>query len=146
MRGSQRPDPGGSSMLLFALPLVLGDPTPVASRIQEVTLYGSTALVRRAAELAGGGSFVLQGLPDAIDPENVRVRCEGGDVVDVEVRRRVVDVVPSKRVQDLRDRLTALQKEMKVLEDEKGVLKAMLAHLQSLMNVSAAAHSQDVQA
>lgn len=132
-------------MLLLILPLALGDPTPVASRIQDVTLYGSSALVRRTADLAGGGSFVLPGLPDAIDPENVRVRCEGGDVVGVEVRRRVTDQVPSARVQELRDRLTGLGRELKVLEDERTVLKTMLTHLQSLMNVSTATHSQDVQ-
>jgi hypothetical protein len=132
-------------MLLLLLPLVLGDPTPVTSRIQEVTLYGSNALVTRTAELAGGGNFVLQGLPETIDPDNVRVRCEGGDVVDVEVRRRVVDQVPSARLQELRNRLTGLQREMKVLEDERSVLKTMLTHLQSLMNVSTTAHNQDVQ-
>lgn len=132
-------------MLLLLIPLALGDPTVVASRIQDVTLYGASALVRRKSDLAGSGSFVLQGLPETIDPENVRVRCEGGDVVGVEVRRRIADQVPSERVQVLRDRLTALQRDMKVLEDEKSVLKAMLAHLQSLMNVSTGAHSQDVQ-
>lgn len=132
-------------MLLCVLPLFLGDPTPLPSRIEAVTLYGTSALVRRKSELAAGGSYVLQGLPDALAPENVRVRCEGGDVVDVEVRRRVVDQVPSARVQELRDRLTALQREMKVLEDERSVLKTMLGHLQSLMNLSTTAQGRDVE-
>jgi uncharacterized protein (TIGR02231 family) len=132
-------------MLCLLLPLALGDPTPLASRIQDVTLYGSTALVRRTAGLSGKGSFVLQGLPDSIDADNVRVRCEGGDVVNVEVRRRVADQVPGERVQALRDRLTALHKEMKVLEDERDVLKTMRGHLEGLMKLSDSERARDVQ-
>ncbi|MFN0009209.1 MAG: mucoidy inhibitor MuiA family protein [Planctomycetota bacterium] len=132
-------------MLLLLLPLALGDPTPVNSRIQDVTLYGSSALVRRTAGLGGSGSFVLQGLPESIDPDNVRVRCEGGDVVGVEVRRRVAQQVPGERVQGLRDRQTALERELRVLEDERDVLKSMRGHLKSLMDVSAAAQEKDVQ-
>lgn len=132
-------------MLLLLLPLAFGDPTPVTSRIQDVTLYGSSALVRRTAGLGGGGSFVLRGLPESIDPDNVRVRCEGGDVVNVEVRRRVTDQVPGERVQVLRDRLTALQREMKVLEDEREVLRTMRGHLENLMKLSDSERTRDVQ-
>ncbi len=132
-------------MLALLLSLALSDPTPVPSRIQDVTLYSSTALVRRTAELPGGGKFVLQGLPNALDRNNVRVRCQGGDVVDVEVRERIVDKVPTARVQELRDKLVGLQREMKVLEDGLGVLKSMQAHLDHLMGLSAAELNRDVQ-
>jgi uncharacterized protein (TIGR02231 family) len=132
-------------MLALLLPLVLGDPTPLATRIQDVTLYGSTALVRRVAEVGGAGTFVVEGLPEGIDRDNVRVRCQGGDVVNVEVRRRVVDQVPSERVQALRDKLKSLQREQRVLEDDRNVQQALLTHLQSLMSASATAQDRDVQ-
>ena len=132
-------------MLLLLLPLA-GDPSPVTSKIQDVTLYGASALVRRTAGLDGGGSYVLKGLPDSIDPDNVRVRCEGGDVVGVEVRRRVANQVPSERVQELRDKLTTLGRELDVLGDERGVLKSMRAHVEHLMSSSTTAKDADVQA
>ena len=121
-------------------------PIPVASRIEEVTLYASSALVRRAAELPGGGSFVVQGLPWGIDRDNVRVRCRGGDVVSVEVRERIADAVQNARLQELRERLRAAQRDAEVLQDGLAVLRAVEAHLRELMNVSAAAQQRDVQA
>jgi uncharacterized protein (TIGR02231 family) len=132
-------------VLALLLPLVCGDPTVVASHIQEVTLYGTTALVRRVAELPGAGSFVVQGLPEATDRSNVRVRCEGGDVVGVEVRDRVVDRVPSARVQELRDKLQSLQREAKVLEDGLAVVQAMRQHLDQLSKIGSAEQGRDVQ-
>ena len=138
---------------MLLLPLALAslvpgsseDPKPVPSRIQDVTLYGSSALVRRAVELPGGGTFVVQGLPAAADRNNVRVRCRGGDVVDVEVRERAVDKVPSARVQELREALRNAQKELKVLEDALAVQQAMRAHLEHLAGVAAAEQGRDVQ-
>ena len=133
-------------MLVLPLLLALTDPTPVASKIQEVTLYASSALVRREARLPGSGTFALQGLPFALDKNNVRVRCEGGDVANVEVRERVLDKAPNERMQALRDRLAALRREMKVLEDDVTVIQAMREHLQQLMKLDLTTHSSDVQA
>lgn len=132
--------------MLALLLSILDDPKPVPSRIEDVTLYGSSALVRRAAELPGSGSFVIQGLPAAADKNNVRVRCQGGDVVDVEVRERAVEKVPSARVQELRDRLRAAQRELKVLEDALAVQQTLRAHLEHLAGVAAADQGRDVQA
>jgi uncharacterized protein (TIGR02231 family) len=122
------------------------DPKPVSSRIQDVTIYASSALVRRAVELPGGGTFVVQGLPAAADRNNVRVRCKGGDVVDVEVRERAVEKVPSARVQELRDALQSGRRNLKVLEDALAVQQAMRAHLEHLAGVAAADQGRDVQA
>ena len=133
-------------MLALLLPFLLGDPTPIPSHIQDVTLYGGSALVRRVANLPGGGSFVVQGLPDAADRNNVRVRCPNGDVVGVEVRERLVDKVPVARVQELRDRLKTLQRELKVLEDGLAAQQAMRGYLEHLAGVSAAEQARDVQA
>jgi uncharacterized protein (TIGR02231 family) len=139
-------------MLLLPLALAslvpgsVDEPKPVPSRIQDVTLYGGSALVRRVVELPGGGAFVVQGLPAAADRNNVRVRCKGGDVVDVEVRERAVEKVPSARVQELRDALRNARKELKVLEDALAVQQAMRAHLEHLAGVAAADQARDVQA
>ena len=138
---------------MLLLPLALAslfprsseEPKPVPSRIQDVTLYGGSALVRRVVELQGGGTFVVQGLPAAADRNNVRVRCRGGDVVDIEVRERAVDKVPSARVQELRDALRNAQRELKVLEDALAVQQAMRAHLEHLAGVAAADQARDVQ-
>lgn len=132
---------------MFALLLALGlsDPTPLPTRIQDVTLYGSSALVRRIARLPGAGTFVVQGLPAAIDKDNVRVKCEGGDIIDVEVRERVQDKVPTERVQALRDKILGLRRELKALEDDHLVLEKLGAHLESLMSVNATSHANDVQ-
>jgi uncharacterized protein (TIGR02231 family) len=132
---------------MFALLLSLGlaEPTPIVSKIDEVTLYGSSALVRREARLPGGGEFVLQGLPFALDKDNVRVRCENGDVANVEVRERVIDKAPNERVRGLQDRLNAMRRELKVLQDDAAVLQAMREHLQQLMKLDLSTHSRDVQ-
>jgi uncharacterized protein (TIGR02231 family) len=132
-------------MFVLFLSLVLADPTPVASKIEEVTLYGNTALVRREARLPGGGTFVVQGLPIGLDRNNVRVRCAGGDVANVEVRERVLDKTPNERMQVLRERMTALRRELEVLEDERSVLQAMREHLQQLMKLDLSSHASDVQ-
>ena len=50
---------------MLALLLLVGalDATPLPTRIQDVTVYGSTALVHRAGTVAESGSFLLAGLP-----------------------------------------------------------------------------------
>jgi uncharacterized protein (TIGR02231 family) len=133
------------NMFALFLSLACADPTVVESKIQEVTLYEASALVRREAKLSGSGSYVLQGLPFALDRDNVRVRCDGGDVVDVEVRDRVLDKAPNERVRALQERLTALRRELKVLQDDAAVLTSMREHLQQLMKLDLASHSSDVQ-
>jgi uncharacterized protein (TIGR02231 family) len=132
-------------MLALLLSLGVADPLPITSKIEEVTLYGRSALVRRQARLPGGGEFVLQALPFALDKDNVRVRCEGGDVVNVEVRDRVLDKAPSERVRALAERLTTMRREVKVIQDDAAVLTAMREHLQQLMKLSITSHSTDVQ-
>ncbi len=76
----------------------------------------------------------------------MRVRCPNGDVVGVEVRERVVDKVPSARVQELRDRVRTVQRELKVLEDGLAVQQAMRSHLDHLAGIAVAEQGRDVQA
>src|SRR5689334_25189330 len=105
-------------MLHLFLALCLADPTPLPTTIREVTLYGDTALVHRSGALQAGGEYVIQGLPACLDPEKVRVRCEGGDVIDVETRGRLQQTLPSGRLQALRERVKTLQREQQALQDE----------------------------
>ncbi len=133
-------------MLSLALSIASAvEPISVPSKIEAVTLYGSSALVRREASLPGSGTFVLSGLPFALDRKNVRVRCEGGDVANVEVRERILDKAPNERMQALRERTIALRRELDVMEDERKVLQAMREHVQQLMKLDLSAHSTDVQ-
>ncbi|MBK7643124.1 MAG: mucoidy inhibitor MuiA family protein [Planctomycetes bacterium] len=116
-------------MLHLLLLFVLADPTPLPTAIREVTLYGDRALVRREAALPAGGDFVIQGLPACLDPNNVRVRCEGGDVVNVETRERLQQTLPSERLQALREHVKGLEHEQQLAEDERDLLQEQARHV-----------------
>ena len=126
-------------MLHLLLALFVSDPTPLPTSIREVTLYSDTALVRRAGALAGGGEYVIAGLPAALDPNNVRVRCEGGDVVDVETRERLQQALPSERLEALREKQKAIVRELQLAADESEVLKQAAQHLEHMRAAEAAA-------
>jgi uncharacterized protein (TIGR02231 family) len=134
----------GASMLSAFFLVLVADPTVVSSKIEDVTLYGSTALVHRTARVGGSGVFVVRGLPQAMDPNNVRVRCAGGDVVSVEVRDRLQETVPNERVQSIRERLKILGRELQAARDEVEVQKAMGEHLAALLRQDQGTHRSDV--
>src|SRR5690349_7210460 len=132
-----------TNMLTLLLALCASDPTPLATTIREVTLYGDTALVRRSGTLSASGEYLIQGLPACLDPNNVRVRCEGGDVVDVETRERLQQTLPSERLQALREKLKALQREQQLAQDEAEVLKLQAQHLERMRSGEAAARADE---
>jgi uncharacterized protein (TIGR02231 family) len=119
------------------------DPTSIASSIKDVTLYGSSALVHRAATVPASGSYVVSGLPQVLDADNVRVRCSNGDVISVEVRDRLQESVPNERLQALRDKLKGLTRELQAAQDDVANLKSMESHLQSLLKQDESAHKVD---
>jgi uncharacterized protein (TIGR02231 family) len=131
-------------MLAFLLCLLSADPTPLATTIREVTLYSGNALVRRAGALPGSGEFVVQGLPACIDPNNVRVRCAGGGVLDVETRARLQQALPSERLQALRAALKALSREQQLAQDEAETLKSEAQHLEYMRTGEESAHAREV--
>jgi uncharacterized protein (TIGR02231 family) len=138
-------------MLTLVVPIVLlalapgEDARPLASRIEEVTVFDGSALVRRRAELPGGGGlFVIEGLPISLDPDSVRVRCTGGEVVGVETRDRHLPAVANARVQELRERVRALLRDRKVLEDQAAVLAQIEGHLGHLLKFDGETHNEDV--
>ena len=119
------------------------DPTSIASSIKDVTLYGSSALVHRAASVPGSGSYVVAGLPQVLDSDNVRVRCSNGDVISVEVRDRLQEAVPNERLQALRDKLKGLTRDLQAAQDDVATLKSMESHLQGLLKQDETAHKLD---
>lgn len=132
--------------LLFVLPaLQSSEPRPLATRITEVTVYGGTASVRRSATVpAGDGLYVVGGLPMTVDPESVRVRLAGGEVVGVETQRRVRAVASDERLAELRARQRALEDELQVLKDEDEVQGLLAEHVTRLLRQEEKTHQDEV--
>ncbi len=131
--------------LVLALPLQADDPLAVPSTLAEVTVFPGTALVRRSAAVpAGGGSFLIEGLPWSMDPDSVRVRCVGGHVVGIETRERHAREVAEERIRALRTRLRELRRELDGVRDEGEVLAALGRHLEQLLSAEATAHVDEV--
>ncbi|MDZ4772097.1 MAG: DUF4139 domain-containing protein [Planctomycetota bacterium] len=131
-------------MLTPLLLLVLADPTPLQSKIEDVTLYGASALVHRSTRVPGTGSFAIQGLPLAMDKDNVRVRCLGGDVMSVEVRDRQQATAPSERLESLRAKLNMLARDVQAARDDIAIVEAMRDHLRSLSDLASKDFRADV--
>jgi len=133
-----------SLALLFVA--LCADPVPLATRIEDVTVYANTALVHRAGALNGSGSYVLRGLPFTLDPATIRVRSDKGAIVSVEVRPRTQEVAPSERVEALRQRLDVARTELRVANDVAAVADGLAKHLAGLMEVQQGAQREDVRA
>jgi len=109
------------------------DPISLTSKIADVTVYPSTALVHRIAEVGGAGSYVLRGLPQSLDADSIRVRADHGAVVSVEVRNRLQESVPSERLDALKQRLVAAEAEVRVAQDAVNATDQLAKHLNGLM-------------
>lgn len=120
------------------------DATPLETRIDEVVVYGGAARVVRAGTLPAQGRFVVAGLPGLADPDSVRVRLSQGSVASVEVHDRHETAVPDARIQQLRERLTALLREQRALTDGRGVLTTTRQHLERLLAQEAAVHGEEL--
>jgi uncharacterized protein (TIGR02231 family) len=131
-------------MLLLLLSLALRDARPLPTTIREVTLYSGSALVRRSARLPGAGEYLVEGLPECIDPDNVRVRCAGGDVVDVETRERLQQATANERLQSLRDAVKAIGREQQLAQDESDLLKQQALQLEQMRASEESAHAREV--
>jgi uncharacterized protein (TIGR02231 family) len=134
-----------ATLFLLAPSASLQEPEKLATRIEEVTVFSGTALVRRRAELPAGGRYVIEGLPWSADPDSVRVKLSGGDVLGVETRERHLPAMPNARVEELRVKLRALERDRKVLADELEVIAQTEAHLLRLMKLEEAQHGEDVE-
>jgi uncharacterized protein (TIGR02231 family) len=131
-------------MLALLFSLLPADAQALPTAIREVTLYSSSALVRRSGTLAGPGEYLIAGLPACLDPNNVRVRCEGGDVVNVETRERLQQVLANERLQALREAVKAISREQQLAHDEGDVLAEQAMHLEHMRASEEAAHAREV--
>ena len=124
-----------------------GEATPLTSEITAVTVYTSAASVQRSATPpAGGGAFVLPGLPGSIDLEGLRVRCDGAEVVAVELRPRVEARLPEARLMELRQREEALVAQLDELADRDAVQARLAKHLDALFLQEERAHAGELAA
>jgi uncharacterized protein (TIGR02231 family) len=121
------------------------DRTPLATRIEEVTVFPGQALVRRAGTApAGAERLSIEGLPLALDVSSLRARCENGEVVALETRTRLVREVPEERLAALRARLKELGRRRESLTDERSLADDVKGHLQRLLQVEEAEHARDL--
>lgn len=121
------------------------DPITLDSRIRDVTVYGASALVTRTARVeTASGRYLITGLPWSLDPANVRVRADGADVIGIELGERHVPAAPDERLGELRARMRGLERELRALQDENGLLDQVSAHLGRLLAVDEKEHGRDV--
>ena len=136
-------------MNILALALFALQSTPEArslpTQIRDVTVFADRALVHRIVDVpAGGGSFVVQGLPLAADPEQVRVRCQGGDVTNVDVTEVRAPTMADARREELRKQLVDLGREDASMEDERRILEAGVAAVSEMMTLGSNASKPEV--
>ncbi len=131
---------------IVCLALSAADPVPVPSRIEDVTVYPISALVRRSAAVPGPGTYLVRGLPHSLDPANVRVKCDRGAVVTVEVRSRLQEAASSERIEALRARLDAARRELRVAEDEVKTALNQVQFATEMLKIEATVQREDTRA
>jgi len=121
----------------------------LASAIERVTVYPSSALVTRTAEVPGPGEYVIEGLPHGLNSSSVRVRAEGMQVMRVDVRQRFVRAVPDARLGALQTELERLRAEERALVVERTAARDQVRFyrelLQKRMDGAAAGADPDVE-
>lgn len=135
--------PKHALLALLALPAVAlaqDAPRAIEAPIDQVSVHRASAIVTRASgPLSADGTYLLRGLPASADPESVRVRCEGGHVLGVEVAEHVGLKVSDERMQELRDRLEDVRAQMAALRDRQAVLGRVRALLERIASEPAPA-------
>jgi uncharacterized protein (TIGR02231 family) len=130
------------SALLAALAVAAPTLTPAedvkaTSRIDAVTVYRSSARVTRVAEArlgAGDGRVLLEGLPESLDDDSVRVSGKGtarARIFGVSVER-VTAEAPAAEVRAAEERLEGLLSEDRALEDAIRVARERSKFVESL--------------
>lgn len=120
----------------LAVLALASQPSELATRIEHVTVFPAHALVRRVAQApAGGGKFVVANLPAQLDPDTLRVRCVGADVVGIDSRERNVPALADARIEELRGRVRELEREARAVDDDIAVRAGLEAHLVGLLTL-----------
>lgn len=135
-------------MLTVLLACLIGTGEPargLESRVEAVTVFESSALVRRSASVpAGGGTVVIEGLPAGLDPATVRARTSGVTITGLETLERGTKVTPNERYERLVEELEAARARLAQLVDERDVTVRQLAHVESLFTLEEQARRADV--
>jgi uncharacterized protein (TIGR02231 family) len=98
---------------------------PLDDLVTSVTVYSDRARVQRTAEkrLDRGRHRVSFGvLPDAVDPNSVRVRVEGAELLSLEVVRGYGEEELPPHLADKVERLAAIDRELAILQGRTAVL------------------------
>lgn len=137
-------------MLTLVLACLIGTGEPargLESRVEAVTVFESSALVRRSASVpAGGGTVVIEGLPRGLDPATVRARTSGVAITGLETLARETKVTPSERVEALRLATEEAHARLARLNDEHELAKRREGHVESLLVLEEEARRADVRA
>jgi uncharacterized protein (TIGR02231 family) len=126
--------------LVLAVPALAGAvPTLNSpSRVDAVTVYRQSARVTRVARVelpAGASRVVLEGLPEELDDDSIRVEGKGAArarVFGVSVERVTAQAAVTAEARAVEERLERLQDEDRALEDASRVAQARAKFVESL--------------
>jgi len=126
-------------------PALVAAPIPAESRLAAATVYPDRAVVTRStsglAVPAGTAEFVFAGLPASLLDDSVQVSARGSvaaSLLDVATRTVFITAEPDARAKELEDRLLALRREERALNDQAGVLDAQRTLLANIEKTSTA--------
>jgi len=112
------------------------EPTIAASKVTEVTLYRSQALVTRTVEVtgeAGATEIVVSDLPENIDPSTMFAEGdEGVEVRAVRYRARAVGDSPREDVRELEEKIRSIQQEMQTASKQIALIQKQSKYLDKL--------------
>jgi len=133
-------------LVLLAHSLSAAETAP--SRITEVTLFSSQALVTRTAEVlvtAGPNEIQVSVGAFQVDPDSVTAKVFGeGRILAVQYREVPVARTPQDKVRNLEDRLGERRWRERALQDEKAVLERQEAFLNSVVRFAETQVPQDM--
>ncbi len=127
-------------LVLCALPVWAAGEYNATSAISAVTVYPDRALVTRRAEVqvpAGDGVIIIAGLPANLDVSTAQVRgtaAAGLALAALEFKRTPVAEVPDAKIEELRNRIQALDDEQQAVKAKQQNNALELEMLKNLMN------------
>jgi uncharacterized protein (TIGR02231 family) len=127
------------ALVALAVPVLsLAEDLRTPSHIDAVTVYRSSARVTRVARVevpAGPARVVLEGLPDALDDDSIRVEGRGNAkarLFGVSVERVTLADTAAAEARAAEDRLQALLDEDRALDDRAKAAQSRLEFVRSL--------------
>ena len=128
------------ALVILAVPaLAAATPTLTPpSRVDAVTVYLQSARVTRVARVEvprGASHVVLEGLPDELDDDSIRVEGKGGSqarLLGVSVERVTSQAAPAVEARVIEARLERLQDDDRALEDASRAAQARAKFVESL--------------